>query len=101
MPTVKKPLAQIDNTKNVQHVITSLKIFDREIEQNFFLQHILKPSEKPDYDIISISGKKGIGKSILIKLFIEEAHRPDFMNYCLTGCHPESCVTTSCETRLV
>ena len=50
----------------------------------FFIHHILEP-EEPTYNIISISGQGGIGKSTLINHFIEEAKAANFKDYCITA----------------
>ncbi len=50
----------------------------------FFIQRILEP-EEPEYNIISISGQGGVGKSTLVNRFIEEAHASSFKDYCLTA----------------
>ena len=50
----------------------------------FFIHHILEP-EEPSYNILSISGQGGVGKSTLINRFIEEANTTNFKDYCVTS----------------
>ena len=51
----------------------------------YFIHSILEPEEEPDRNIISISGQGGVGKSTLLNCFIDEAHDPDFKDYCITA----------------
>ncbi len=50
----------------------------------FFAREILQP-EDPAYNIISIWGNAGVGKSTLLTKFIDIASSPDFKDYCLTA----------------
>ena len=50
----------------------------------FFAQEILQP-EDPAYNIISIWGNAGVGKSTLLAKFIDIASSPDFKDYCITA----------------
>ncbi|HET8912421.1 MAG TPA: hypothetical protein VFN23_13200, partial [Ktedonobacteraceae bacterium] len=50
-------------------------------ELHFFIECILKPLE-PTHNIVSISGNGGVGKSTLLKRYIEEVHSDDFRDYC-------------------
>jgi tetratricopeptide (TPR) repeat protein len=69
--------------KEAQPPIDARKIFiGRRNEIEFFVQQILKP-EDPTYNIISISGVGGVGKSTLLARFIDEARAPEFKDYCL------------------
>jgi hypothetical protein len=49
---------------------------------NFFIREILEP-EDPTYNIISIWGNPGVGKSTLLTKFIDIAREPIFKEYCL------------------
>src|SRR5258708_23202040 len=58
------------------------KVFTgRTDELLFFIHYVLKP-EEPIYNIISISGQGGVGKTTLLSHFIEETHGVDFKDYC-------------------
>ncbi len=50
----------------------------------FFIHEILEP-EEPTYNIISVSGQEGVGKSTLVNCFIAEAHASNFKDFCLTA----------------
>jgi tetratricopeptide (TPR) repeat protein len=61
------------------------KIFvGRANELHFFTEHILKP-EDPVYNIISIYGDGGVGKSTLINRYIEMVNSPAFQAYCMAA----------------
>ena len=78
MPFVKRV-----NAKNLPLAADARKIFiGRANEVHFFVEHILKP-EDPSYNIVSISGEGGVGKSTLLARFIDEARLPRFREYCL------------------
>ena len=80
MPFIKKT-----DTKDAQHIIDARKIFiGRSTELQFFKECILKP-EDPTYNIVSIDGQGGVGKSTLLLRFIEDAHATEFKDYCLTA----------------
>jgi hypothetical protein len=80
MPFIKKT-----DTKDAQHIIDVRKIFiGRSTELQFFKECILKP-EDPMYNIVSIDGQGGVGKSTLLLRFIEDAHATEFKDYCLTS----------------
>lgn len=80
MPFVKKNDSQGSQPPTDVH-----KIFiGRTVELLFFMQNILKPVD-PTHNIISISGQGGVGKSTLLARFIDEAHSPNFKDYCLTA----------------
>jgi tetratricopeptide (TPR) repeat protein len=53
-------------------------------EMHFFIKGILKP-EHPAFNILSIYGQAGVGKTTLLNHFIAEAHTADFKDYCLTA----------------
>ena len=80
MPFVKKT-----DAKDAQRPTEARKIFiGRTEEVHFFREHILKP-EDPAYNIVSIAGQGGVGKSTLLLRFIDDAHATDFKDYCLTA----------------
>src|SRR6266487_857177 len=53
-------------------------------EVNFFIREILQPDD-PNYNIISIWGHPGVGKSTLLTKLIDIAHEADFRDYCLAA----------------
>jgi len=80
MPFVKRV-----NAKNLTHVTDIRKIFiGRTNELHCFVEHVLQP-EDPSYNIVSISGEGGVGKSTLLTRFIDETCLPPFKDYCLTA----------------
>jgi len=80
MPFVKRV-----NAKNLPIIADTRKIFiGRTDELHFFAEHILQP-EDPSYNIVSISGEGGVGKSTLLARFIDEVKSPPFKDYCLTA----------------
>src|SRR5437588_12828437 len=80
MPFVKRV-----NAKNLPVVADARKIFvGRTDELHFFIEYILQPDD-PSYNIISISGEGGVGKSTLLIRFIDETRLPPFDSYCLTA----------------
>jgi tetratricopeptide (TPR) repeat protein len=80
MPFVKRT-----NTKHNQVSTDNRKIFiGRTHELQFFVEHILTP-EDPTYNIISVAGDGGVGKSTLLLRFINEACSPHFKEFCLTA----------------
>ena len=56
----------------------------RNNELRFFVQHILKPKQ-PTYNIVSISGNPGVGKSTLLSRFRDKARKVRFKNSCVTA----------------
>ncbi len=50
-------------------------------EISFFTEQILKP-EDPTYNIISIYGNGGVGKSTLLARLLDEIHAPAYRAYC-------------------
>ncbi len=80
MPFVKK-----SDMKGPQPSTDTQKIFiGRTHELHFFMEHILAPLD-PAYNIISIYGDGGVGKSTLVTRFIDEARTAQFEDYCLTA----------------
>ncbi len=80
MPFIKKNKAE-----SLGLEADTRKIFiGRTDEQRFFLEEILK-AEYPAYNIISISGVGGVGKSVLLDRFIDVARGTSFIDYCLTA----------------
>jgi tetratricopeptide (TPR) repeat protein len=76
MPFVKQTL---------QPPIEARKVFiGRTNEQHFFIEHILKP-EDLSYNVVSVWGDAGVGKSTLLTRLIDEAHTPKFKDSCLTA----------------
>ncbi|NWJ96730.1 MAG: tetratricopeptide repeat protein, partial [Chloroflexi bacterium] len=49
-----------------------------------FTTEILRP-EEPTFNIISVKGQGGVGKSTLLARFMTEAANPEFRGYCLTA----------------
>lgn len=79
------PFVKNTDQKNLQQLPNNRRIFvGRTNEIRFFTENILKP-EDPAYNIISISGQAGIGKSTLLARFIDEARATNFKDYCLTA----------------
>ena len=80
MPFVKKT-----DAKDAQRPTDARKIFiGRTDELHFFREEILKP-EDPAYNIISISGQGGVGKTTLLFRFIDDARATEFKQYCLAA----------------
>jgi tetratricopeptide (TPR) repeat protein len=80
MPFVKK-----NDPRSSQPAADIQKLFvGRANELHFFREHILKP-EDPAYNIISVYGDGGVGKSTLIARIIDEAGSPEYREYCLTA----------------
>jgi len=90
MPFVRKT-----DSQGFRPQIDVRKIFiGRAQELHFFREHILKP-EDPVYNIVSISGQGGVGKSTLLLRFVDDAHATDFKDYCLTALVNERHTTAS------
>ncbi len=80
MPFVKK-----NTSKGSLPPDDARKIFvGRANELHFFTEYILTP-EDPAYNIISIYGDGGVGKSTLVNRYIEMVHSPAFQDYCLAA----------------
>src|SRR5258707_10340302 len=74
-----------NNLTNSQPLTDVRNIFiGRTKELDFFKREILQP-EDPAYNIISIWGNAGVGKSTLSSKFRDIASSPDFKDYCLTA----------------
>ncbi len=73
------------NQKDSQQSITPKRLFVGRADQvRFFAHDILEP-EDPSRNIISIAGQGGVGKSTLIQRFLDEAHTPNFREFCHTA----------------
>src|SRR5579884_3724685 len=80
MPFVKK-----NDPRSPQPAADIQKLFvGRASELQFFREHILKP-EDPTYNIISVYGDGGVGKSTLINRIIDEAGSAAYREYCFTA----------------
>src|SRR6266487_48211 len=80
MPFIKR-----NDPKGPQPLHDAQKIFvGRTNELYFFTEHILKP-EDPVYNIISLYGDGGVGKSTLVNRYIEMASSPEFKEYCMAA----------------
>src|SRR6266516_323596 len=80
MPFVKKIGSNRLQRQKDAHAL----FIGRTNELLFFVQNVLKP-EDPTFNIISISGQGGVGKSTLLKRFIDEAHTSYYKDYCITA----------------
>lgn len=79
------PFLKQRNSKDVSIVVPAPSFFvGRTSELLFFMQNILLP-EIPVYNILSISGQGGVGKSTLLNYFRNDAHSNGFKEYCLTA----------------
>ena len=78
MPFVKKSETQVPPTRSDGRNI----FIGRAGELLFFVQHILEP-EDPTYNIVSVWGQGGVGKSTLLARLIDEARASTFKDYCL------------------
>ncbi|GAC1353891.1 MAG: hypothetical protein NVS4B11_23340 [Ktedonobacteraceae bacterium] len=80
MPFVKK-----NDPKSSPAIADAQKIFIGRInELTFFTEHILAPLD-PTYNILSIYGDGGVGKSTLVNRFIDEVHTSRHKDYCLVA----------------
>ena len=77
MPFVDKNITK----KQKESIETHRFFIGRENELTFFTENILR-SEKPAYNIISIYGQAGVGKSTLLARFADEAAQGAFRDYC-------------------
>jgi Cdc6-like AAA superfamily ATPase len=81
--------------KNLQpHLDIQKNFIGRTGELLYFVQNILKP-EEPTHNIISISGQGGVGKSALLKQFINKTRVADFKDHCLAAVANERQVTAT------
>src|SRR5215469_1427550 len=76
MPFVKQTLQPHTEVRNI--------FIGRTNEQHFFIQHILKP-EDPAYNVVSVWGDAGVGKSTLLTRLRDEARTAAFKDSCLTA----------------
>ena len=88
MPFVRKHDPK-DQTPETQKIFIG-----REHELQFFTDHILKPDD-PAYNIVSIFGDGGVGKSTLLQHLMEEMRTPTFRGYCLVACIDERQATAA------
>jgi hypothetical protein len=80
MPFIKKR-----DTRGFQSSVDARKIFiGREGELLFFVQNILSPEEHT-YNILSIFGQGGVGKTTLLDRYRDETRAPEFKDYCLVA----------------
>lgn len=80
MPFIKRA-----NLRNSQPATDTRKIFiGRTNELQFIVENILEP-EEPTYNIVSIFGQGGVGKSTLLARIIEELYTSKFKDYCLSA----------------
>ena len=80
MPFIKRA-----NLKHSHSVTDTREIFvGRTNELQFFIEHILEP-EEPTYNIVSIFGQGGVGKSTLLARVIEELDDSKYKEYCLSA----------------
>jgi tetratricopeptide (TPR) repeat protein len=63
---------------------TGSNIVGRTNEQYFFSEHVLRPVE-PAYNLISVWGEAGVGKSTLLTRFRDTACSTEFKDVCLTA----------------
>src|SRR5260370_29602136 len=88
MPFIKRA-----NLKHSHSVADMRKIFvGRTNELQFFRENILEP-EEPTYNIVTIFGQGGVGKSTLSARIIEELHDSKFQDYCLSALVDERQIT--------
>ena len=80
MPFIKRAYL-----KHPHSVTDTRKIFvGRTNELQFFIENILDP-EEPTYNIVSIFGQGGVGKSTLLARVIEELYDSKYKEYCLSA----------------
>ncbi|MFL5665066.1 MAG: hypothetical protein ACJ8BW_27515 [Ktedonobacteraceae bacterium] len=65
-------------------VETRSSMIGRMNEQYFFTEHVLRPVE-PLYNLISVWGAAGVGKSTLLTRFRDTAHSTEFKDVCLSA----------------
>jgi tetratricopeptide (TPR) repeat protein len=76
MPFIKQTLRPQIKARNI--------FIGRTNELRFFVQHILKPKH-PAYNIVSVWGIAGVGKSTLLSRFRDEACAAGFEDSCVTA----------------
>ncbi len=79
MPFKKQAARSIQQSTDAKGIFIA-----RANELLFFIHHILEP-EEPTYNIISISGQGGVGKSTLMNRIMKETHAINFRDYCMTA----------------
>lgn len=60
------------------------RFIGRTSELHMFREHMLKP-EDPTYNVLSVLGPAGVGKTTLLARLRDEARTADFKNSCLTA----------------
>ena len=78
------PFKKNDSRDTQQSVHTKHIFISRDDQLNFFLHHIFEP-EDPSYNIVSIWGQGGVGKTTLVSHLIDQAHASQFKDYCITA----------------
>ena len=79
------PFMKRTNQKYSHSVTDTRKLFvGRANELQFFREHILEP-EEPKYNIVSLFGQGGVGKSTLLTRVIEELDDSKYKEYCLSA----------------
>ncbi len=87
MPFIKQTFRPQVETRNT--------IIGRANEQDFFIEHVLRPVE-PAYNLISVWGEAGVGKSTLLARFRDIARSSEFKDVCLTALVNEWLLTPAC-----
>jgi tetratricopeptide (TPR) repeat protein len=80
MPFVKKN----EIKRGLRTTDVTKLLVGRTEELHFFTGRILAPEES-HYNILSISGQGGVGKTTLLLRFIDEARAANYKDYCLTA----------------
>ena len=76
------PFVKGNRSQGSQPAHESQRVFiGRANELRFFTEHILQP-EDPTYNIVSLYGDGGVGKSTLLNRFTEEANKASYKEYC-------------------
>jgi GTPase SAR1 family protein len=79
------PFSKRANLKHPHSVTDTRKLFvGRTDELQFFRENILEP-EEPTYNIVSMFGQGGVGKSTLLARVIEELSDANYKDYCLSA----------------
>ena len=79
MPFIKKDARKHHRSENLRKFFVG-----RANELLFFKEGILKP-DSPSHNIITIYGQGGVGKTTLIKRYIEMAQSSEFKDHCQTA----------------
>ncbi|HZR43419.1 MAG TPA: ATP-binding protein, partial [Ktedonobacteraceae bacterium] len=93
MPFVKKNEPKGSQAQPTTNDIRKIFV-GRQHELHFFTDELLKP-EDPIYNIISIYGDGGVGKSTLLTRFMEETRSGTYKDYCLSAIVDERQVTAA------